>query len=65
MHYRNTRTGAEFESQCIISSPDLIVIEDVPPKKEDQAPVKEEPVTPKKTVTKPASKKTTKKGARK
>lgn len=70
--YRNTTTGAEFESNCEISAPNLIkvgadapIIEphdvDVEPEQETPKP---KPKAPAK-ATKTSAKKTVKKGAKK
>lgn len=71
--YRNVKTGAEFESNCIVSAPNLIKVEaeTTLPKVEPEPEVKAEPekAAPKaKAATKTKAQKTkatAKKGAKK
>lgn len=71
--YRNVKTGAEFESNCIVSAPNLIKVEaeTTLPKVEPEPEVKAEPekAEPKaKAATKTKAQKTkatAKKGAKK
>ncbi len=70
MRYRNIVTGAEFESNSVISAPDWVTVgaDNNPPHKNDQ-PKEEPPAPPKatkeKTVTQKSAPKKAKKGARK
>ena len=62
--YRNVKTGAEFESNCIVSAPNIIKVEaeTTLPKVEPEPEVKAEP---KKAAPKPKAKAATKTKAQK